>query len=117
MTTEPFTLSASRLAAKIAAREITAVAAVESVLGQIQRAQPTLNAFALVSADTALMEAQAADDSVLSGAQLGALHGVPFSVKDLLDVNIVGSGTVEYSGTPFVLQSVFGSGVVGRRMP
>jgi len=36
-------------------------------------------------ADEALKGADAADKAVASGADLGPLHGVPFSIKDLLD--------------------------------
>jgi hypothetical protein len=35
-------------------------------------------------------------------------------VEAFLDVNIVGSGKVEYSGAPIVLQQIFGSGAVAR---
>ena len=44
----------------------------------------------------ALEEARAADAAVRAGASLGVLHGVPFSVKDILDVaGLVGAAGVE----------------------
>ncbi|MBI1847932.1 MAG: amidase, partial [Candidatus Rokubacteria bacterium] len=46
--------------------------------------QPTVNAFITVTADEAREAARRAEAAVMAGEPLGPLHGVPFSVKDLL---------------------------------
>jgi aspartyl-tRNA(Asn)/glutamyl-tRNA(Gln) amidotransferase subunit A len=75
-------LPATELAAKIRARQISPVEAVEAVLARIEDLNPRLNAFCFVHADEARQLARAAEAAVLRGDDLGPLHGVPVSVKD-----------------------------------
>jgi aspartyl-tRNA(Asn)/glutamyl-tRNA(Gln) amidotransferase subunit A len=56
---------------------------VDAVLGAIQRTQPTLNAYATVTADAARTQARAAEQAVMAGKELGPLHGIPINIKDL----------------------------------
>jgi len=78
-------LSATELARAIKRKKVSAVEAVDAVLAQIERLNPTLNAFVLVTADEARKEARAAERAVTKkGATLGPLHGVPFSTKDVV---------------------------------
>ena len=82
-------LPASDLAAKIRAKEISPVEAVDAVLAHIEALNPRLNAFCFVHADEARAQARAAEAAVLRGDDdLGPLHGVPVSVKD--NVSIAG---------------------------
>lgn len=76
-------LSARALAAAIRSKEVSPVEATEAVLRRIE-ARAGLNAFVTVAAEEALAEARQAETAVLQGAELGPLHGVPYSVKDLL---------------------------------
>jgi aspartyl-tRNA(Asn)/glutamyl-tRNA(Gln) amidotransferase subunit A len=75
-------LPATILAAKIRAREVSPVEAVNAVLARIEALNPRLNAFCFVHADEAREQARAAEAAVLRGDDLGPLHGVPVSVKD-----------------------------------
>lgn len=76
--------SATTLARRIRAREVSAQEVVAAHLAQIARVNPALNA--LVAADdTALAQAQAADAALARGELVGPLHGVPFTVKDWID--------------------------------
>lgn len=86
MTTELWQLSATDLAARIARRETTARAATESVLSRIAVANPQVHALATVTADSALQAADAADAAQARGEPLGALHGVPVTIKINIDV-------------------------------
>ena len=86
MTTELWQLSATELAARIARRETTARAATESVLARIAVANPQVNALASVIPDKALQAADAADAAQARGEPLGALHGVPVTIKVNIDV-------------------------------
>ncbi|HEY2904396.1 MAG TPA: amidase [Vicinamibacterales bacterium] len=60
--------------------------ATEECLGRIQADNGRLNAFILVMADEARRQAKAADAELAAGHDRGPLHGVPISLKDLLDV-------------------------------
>ena len=78
-------LPAVRLAAMIAARDVSPVEVTTSVLERIEARQPNLNAFITITGEEALAAAQRAEEAVMRGDALGPLHGVPFSVKDLLN--------------------------------
>ena len=77
-------MDASRLAKLIASRELSSVEVVRAHLDRIEEVNPRLNAIVTL-ADTALDAAGKADAAVKSGAKLGPLHGVPFTVKDSID--------------------------------
>lgn len=81
-----FARSATELAAAIAGGEVTSRAVLESFLGQIARANPRVNAATVVFAERSLAEADAADRARDAGEPLGPLHGVPFSVKENIDL-------------------------------
>lgn len=78
-------LSAETLCRLIRAREVSCRELVTSTLEQIDRFNGHLNAFALVDADGALAAAEEADQQIRSGVETGPLHGIPFTVKDLID--------------------------------
>lgn len=87
-------LSAIDLAAAIRARTVSPVEAVEAALVRIQE-KAELNAFMAVSAERARAEAKEAEGKVMRREPLGALHGIPFSVKDL--TNTEGIATTQGS--------------------
>jgi aspartyl-tRNA(Asn)/glutamyl-tRNA(Gln) amidotransferase subunit A len=72
------------LAAAIRMKQVSPVEVVNAVLSRIEQLNPKLNAFCLVTADTARQAAQAAEHAVMRGDTLGPLHGVPVSIKDLV---------------------------------
>ena len=86
MNTELWQLSATELAVRIARRDTTARAVTESVLARIAVANPQVNALASVTPDKALQVADAADAAQARGESLGALHGVPVTIKVNIDV-------------------------------
>src|SRR5215472_3300509 len=59
---------------------------VEASLAAIAQHGERTNAFILVDADGARAAAQAADDERRRGVDRGPLHGMPISIKDLIDV-------------------------------
>ena len=79
-------MTAVALAREIAGRKVSPVEAVEAALRRIAETEPQLNAFVQVDADGAMAAARRAESDVMGGKPLGPLHGVPVSVKDLIDV-------------------------------
>ena len=73
-------------ARRVRAKETTAEAVLDDCLRRIEKDNPRLNAFILVTADEARREARRADQELAGGADRGPLHGVPISIKDLFDV-------------------------------
>lgn len=78
-------LSATALAARIRARAVSAEEVMRAHLAQIARVNPLLNALVAPRGEQALAEARAADAALARGAEIGPLHGVPFTVKDWID--------------------------------
>jgi AtzE family amidohydrolase len=74
--------SASEIAAAVRARKVTATAVTEAALDRIARRNPVLNAFTAVTAERARARAAAID----AGQHHGPLAGVPFAVKNLIDI-------------------------------
>jgi aspartyl-tRNA(Asn)/glutamyl-tRNA(Gln) amidotransferase subunit A len=78
-------MSAAALAAAIRKKTLSPVEVTRAVLERIERVNPRLNAFVTLTPEQALKDARAAERAVgKRGARLGALHGVPFSTKDLV---------------------------------
>ncbi|MCY3543116.1 MAG: amidase [Chloroflexi bacterium] len=85
--------SAKSMARAIREKEISAVELVEAHLARIDAVNPVLNAVVQIAADRALAEAADADAALARGESKGALHGVPFTLKDSIDTeDIVTTG-------------------------
>lgn len=85
MTDDLTYLSASELAELIHNRRLSPVELMRSTLTRIERAQPVLNAFITVCSEQALAGAREAEAALTRGEWQGPLHGIPFSVKDLVN--------------------------------
>jgi len=75
---------ALELARRIRARELSPVELVELYLRRIERYDPLLNSFITVAADQALAAARLAEKRI-GEPDLPPFHGVPVSIKDLID--------------------------------
>ena len=73
---------ATDLLGLIAAKQVSPVELTELYLGRIERLDSRLRSFILVAGDQAMASAKAAESAVLRGDTLGALHGLPISIKD-----------------------------------
>src|SRR6266545_334319 len=77
-------MPASALAIAIAKKKVSPVEVVDAVLSRIDTLKE-LNAYVTLDAERARQAAKAAERAVMRRrARLGPLHGVPFSVKDLI---------------------------------
>src|SRR5215470_11422018 len=79
-------LSAVELVQLYRQRDLSPVEVIRAVLARSVQRQADLNAFAFLDAEGALAAARAAEQRFQTGEPLGALDGLPISVKDLLDV-------------------------------
>ena len=79
-------LSIHTLAIHIRYRRTSAEELVEQCLDAIARHDKEINAFITVLADEARDRARQADREIAQHQDLGVLHGIPLSVKDLIDM-------------------------------
>lgn len=79
-------LSALEMAALTAHGEVSAAELVEAHIERIEEANPALNAVVVKCYDEARAAARRADEARMRGDAPGALHGVPVTVKECLDV-------------------------------
>ncbi len=73
---------ATELLELIATKQVSPVELAEMFFERIDRLDPQLNSFILLTRDLAMERARAAEDAVMRGDKLGALHGLPVPVKD-----------------------------------
>ena len=86
MTDEIHFQSVAKLATLIRRHKVSPVELTTAFLERITALDPQLNAFITVTADDALMRAREADKEIASGNYRGPLHGIPISLKDLVDM-------------------------------
>jgi aspartyl-tRNA(Asn)/glutamyl-tRNA(Gln) amidotransferase subunit A len=79
-------MSAVEMRRRVAAKEVSPVELTKRALAKAEATQSTLNAFYLLMPEEALAAAKAAETVVMKGDPLGAIHGIPFSAKDLMAV-------------------------------
>ena len=77
-------LDATVLAAKIAAKDVSAVEVMQQFLARMDVLNPSVNAICTqIPTEQALAMARQADADLASGRQIGPLHGLPIACKDL----------------------------------
>src|SRR5262249_33443136 len=98
MSGDPCLLPASELRARIGRKEISPVEVTAAVLARAERLQPRLNCFITLCGDKAMAQAKAAERQLMAGEPLGLLHGIPFTVKDIVSTKGVRTtfGAVPY---------------------
>lgn len=84
--TETHWLTAGEIASAYAARRLSPVELVQSLLNRISVLDPQLNAFIRVDVEAALDAARDAEKDIVAGRARGPLHGVPVGIKDIIDV-------------------------------
>ena len=87
--------SAKSMAQAVRDKEVSAVELVEAHLGRIEEVNSALNAVVQLAAERARAEAVEADAALARGESKGALHGVPFTLKDSIDTE----GIITTGGT------------------
>jgi amidase len=82
----PADLSAHDAVRQIARRQLSPVELAEACIARIEQLNPAINAVVAQDFDRVLDEAKRAERQVIEGERLGVLHGLPFGVKDMIDV-------------------------------
>lgn len=77
--------TASQLAQMIRNKQVSAVEVLNAHLEQIEKYHHQINAIATLNRDQAIQRAMEADEALAKGENWGVLHGVPVTIKDLLE--------------------------------
>jgi len=79
-------LPASELAKRIQSKSLSPVDLTKAYLDRSEKLGPKLNAYARLTPEIAMREAEAAEKDIQRGHYRGPLHGIPYAAKDLLSV-------------------------------
>lgn len=102
MSNELWRKGALELAAGIKSGEWSSRQVVQAHLDRIDAVNGQVNAVVKVLADSALAAADAADDAVRAGTATGRFHGVPFTIKENIDV----AGQPTTNGLPILAGAI-----------
>lgn len=86
MMTNPADLSATEARALIGRRALSPVELAEACLARVASINPAINAVVAMKEDAVRAEARASEARVMAGGPLGAVEGLPFGVKDMINV-------------------------------
>ena len=90
-------MTATEMIQRIRARQLSCRELMEAHLTQIERVNPIVNAIVTrIPSEQALALADAADESLANGQEVGPLHGLPIAHKDLVQTR----GMLTTSGSP-----------------
>jgi len=78
-------MTVAEVAQRIRRKEFSPVEITQECLRRIEKLNPQINAFITVMAESALVEARAAEEEISQGKWRGPLHGIPVALKDLVD--------------------------------
>ncbi len=107
-TTDLWRMSATDLATVIRSGQASSREVLEAHLRRIEAVDPSVNAVTAVLGEQALAAAKAADQATAGGGELRPLHGVPFTVKENIDL----AGTPTTQGI-----KAFAGAIPGRDAP
>ena len=85
MAAELHDLSIAELSGLIAGKQLSPVELVEALLRRIEAYDAQTRAFITPTFELARRQAQAAEAEIAAGKYRGALHGIPFGLKDIYD--------------------------------
>ncbi len=92
-----------KLAVLIKSKKITSVELTQLYLNRLKKYSDTLQCSITLMEESALKQAQKADEEISKGKYRGPLHGIPYGIKDLLSVDGVETtwGAAPYKGQVF----------------
>jgi aspartyl-tRNA(Asn)/glutamyl-tRNA(Gln) amidotransferase subunit A len=75
------------IAEKLKKREVSPVELTRKCLERIEKLNSTLNAFITITAESAMRQAHQAEEEIQRGEWRGPLHGIPLTLKDIIDTS------------------------------
>ena len=87
--TRPCDLNATEARKLIGNKQLSPVELTKSCIDQIDKFNPSINAVVAIDKNEVLKQARKAEDDIMSGSDLGLLHGLPVGIKDLNLVNFL----------------------------
>jgi Asp-tRNA(Asn)/Glu-tRNA(Gln) amidotransferase A subunit family amidase len=78
-------LTATEQAARIRSRELSPVEVLDAARQQYEALDPIVNAVVTPAYEQSLAAARAAEAAVMRGDDLGPLHGLPITIKDITE--------------------------------
>jgi len=85
MSTEVHDLSIAELSGQIAARKLSPVELVDALIRRVEEFDAQTQAFITRTFDLARRQARQAEAEIATSKYRGALHGIPFALKDIYD--------------------------------
>ena len=85
MSTDLHDLSIAELSGLIAARKLSPVELVDALIHRVEELDAQTRAFITPTFDLARKQAREAEAEISAGKYRGALHGIPFALKDIYD--------------------------------
>ena len=79
----PCDLDAIEARRLIGNKKLSPLELTKSCIEQIEKLNPSINAVVAINNADVLKQAKKAEDDVMSGSELGLLHGLPVGIKDL----------------------------------
>ena len=76
------------IASEVATGARSATSVLQEHLGRISEHEDSIHAFNVVTSDRAIAAAQAIDERIAAGDEVGPLAGVPVAIKDLSLIHI-----------------------------
>src|SRR5690606_1792862 len=77
-------LPATDLITMIRSKKLSPVELMQACLDRAAQLQPILNCFITLCGEQAMAQARQAEQAMMDGSPLGQLHGIPYTVKDLV---------------------------------
>jgi aspartyl-tRNA(Asn)/glutamyl-tRNA(Gln) amidotransferase subunit A len=91
-------LSATELRARVLRKDVSPVEVTRAVLARAERLQGELNCFITICGDQAMADAEKAERKIMAGETPGLLHGIPLTVKDIVNTKGV---TTTFGAVPY----------------
>ena len=86
MSSNPAFLGITEAAELMRAKKLSPVEYTKVLLTQIERHDGKFNAFIALTPERALTAARAAEAAITAGSWRGPFHGMPYALKDIIDV-------------------------------
>ena len=96
MDVDPATATAAELVGALRSRSLSSRELLDALLARVDDRNPALGAVVALDVDRARAAAAAADEAVAAGAEVGPLHGLPVTIKDVWET----AGLVTTAGAP-----------------